>query len=97
MTLPSFSLNVNGNWIDVRTEGFWKPKVIVLYNGEPLITERWTGERLFELKVTEEGSRVVYNIEIILIQRSITYIVRRNGILLLVTEGNREWADSRER
>ena len=86
MTPPCFSLNVKGDWIDVRTEGLLIPRVIISYNGEPLINERWTGTGAYEFTVEEEESRTVYNVELHTIAQAVSYVVRRNGKLVLVTE-----------
>ena len=86
MTPPCFSLNVDGNWIDVKNEGVVVPRVIISYNGDTVVSARWTGTAVYEFSVDEGESKTLYAVELHTIAQAVSYAVRRNGKLLLVTE-----------
>ena len=94
-TPPCFSLNVNGDWIDVRNEGIVVPRVIISYNGEPVVSERCNGTGAYEFIVEEGDSRTVYNVELHTIGQAVSYTVKRSGKLLLVTEFTHDSIPSR--
>ena len=94
-----FSLNVNGNWIDLEYSSGWNWIVTIKYNDEPVLTEKirgTSGRGEFEFDAVEENTEVRYYIEMVLLGERWEFYVTRNGIPILATSRNRREVTKRK-
>ena len=87
------SFKVNENWIDFEINGVWSKKVVIKYNGDPVLTEKiglLVSRRVFEFEVEEEQSNVHYSIELRPVRQLLSFIVFRDGKPIIVTNKDRK-------
>ncbi|MFW9979748.1 MAG: hypothetical protein ACFFEJ_16825 [Candidatus Thorarchaeota archaeon] len=89
-----FSVNVNGNWIDFQTSGKLGITIVIRYNDEIVVTERMgafsSRHRSFEFEGEEDGSNVRYLVEMIPLYRTLSFILYRDGVLILTSQRTRK-------
>lgn len=89
-----FSVNVNGNWIDMELKSRLSREIVIKYNDKPVATgklEFWSGRGNLDFIVEEDGVNVHYFVEIFSVYqgRASGLSVSRNGVTIFVTHRDR--------